>query len=64
MWARLIDRLVCYQSAQPFELVPIEECEVDLDPIWQRKLEALEIDPQGATGWIETGLLYDHKARL
>jgi SAM-dependent methyltransferase len=64
MWARLTDHLVCYQSAEPFELVPIEECEVDLDPIWQRKLEALEIDPQGANRWIETGLLCDRKARL
>ena len=64
MWARLIEHLVCYQSAEPLELVPIEEREVDLDPIWQRKLEALEIDPHGANRWIETGLLCDRKARL
>ena len=30
MWARLIEHLVCYRSGEPFELVPIEEREVDL----------------------------------
>jgi SAM-dependent methyltransferase/uncharacterized protein YbaR (Trm112 family) len=64
MWARLIDHLVCYRSAERFELVPIEERAIALDPIWRRKLEALEIDPQGANRWIETGLLCDPKARL
>jgi SAM-dependent methyltransferase/uncharacterized protein YbaR (Trm112 family) len=64
MWARLIDHLVCYQSAEPLELVPIEDHAVDFDPIWRRKLEALEIEPDGANRWIETGLLYDRKTRL
>jgi SAM-dependent methyltransferase/uncharacterized protein YbaR (Trm112 family) len=64
MWARLVDHLVWHRSAEPLELVPIEERAVDLDPIWRPKLEALEIDPDGASRWIETGLLYDRKARL
>ncbi|MGH6896114.1 MAG: class I SAM-dependent methyltransferase [Geminicoccaceae bacterium] len=64
MWARLIDHLVCHKSAEPFELVPLEERAIDLDPVWRRKLEALGIDPQGADRWIETGLLCDRKARL
>jgi SAM-dependent methyltransferase/uncharacterized protein YbaR (Trm112 family) len=64
MWARLIDHLVCYRSAAPLELVPIEERAVDLDPTWRLKLEALGIDPDGASRWIETGLLYDRNARL
>jgi uncharacterized protein YbaR (Trm112 family) len=64
MWARLMDHLVCYRSAQPFELVPIEECEVNLDPIWRPRLEAAGIDPHGASRWIETGFLCDRRTRL
>ena len=64
MWARLVEHLVSHRSAEPFELVPIEEREVDLDPGWRQKLEALGIDPHRANRWIETGLLCDRKARL
>jgi uncharacterized protein YbaR (Trm112 family) len=64
MWARLMDHLVCYRSAQPLELVPIEEREVDLDPFWRPRLEAAGIDPHRASRWIETGFLCDRRARL
>jgi SAM-dependent methyltransferase/uncharacterized protein YbaR (Trm112 family) len=64
MWARLVDHLVCYRSPEPLQLVPIEEHAVAFDPIWRPKLETLEIDPDGANRWIETGLLYDRKAHL